>query len=154
MTDTYDSTDETLKHIGKVNDLMCSIAARVMEIAAIHDASKLRSPEKEAYDEFTPKLSSVPYGSDEYKAYLKEMGVALQHHYQENRHHPEHFENGIMDMTLLDLIEMLCDWKAATERVKDGSLKKSLDYNRTRFQMDNSIYWILKNTAKYFGWIE
>ena len=45
---------------------------------------------------------------------------AIDHHYANNRHHPEHWPNGINDMTLMDLIEMLADWKAATARNKNG----------------------------------
>jgi hypothetical protein len=37
------------------------------------------------------------------------MAPALKHHYENNRHHPEHFKNNIDDMNLIDLIEMLCD---------------------------------------------
>jgi len=78
--------------------------------ARSHDASKLEAPEKEMYDEFTPRLRALTYGSDEYKECLKEMGAALKHHYENNSHHPEHFPDGINDMSLLDLIEMLADW--------------------------------------------
>ena len=70
------------------------------------------------------------YESDEYKQVLKEIEEAVQHHYQVNRHHPEHFENGINGMNLIDLIEMVCDWVAASQRVKDGDVYKSLDINR------------------------
>ena len=44
------------------------------------------------------------------------MGPALQHHYEDNCHHPEHYRNGIHDMNMVDLIEMLCDWRAAIKR--------------------------------------
>lgn len=33
----------------------------------------------------------------------------LDHHYQNNDHHPEHFELGINGMNLLQLLEMLAD---------------------------------------------
>jgi len=46
------------------------------------------------------------------------MKPAIEHHYKNNRHHPEHFNNGIDEMNLVDLIELLCDWKAASERNK------------------------------------
>lgn len=148
----YDSLEDTEKHIQMVQLFLRRIRVEIDRISRKHDASKLLSPEKELYDEYTPKLSAVAYGSDEYKQYLKEMGGALQHHYQNNRHHPEHFENGISDMTLIDVIEMLADWKAATLRVKDGDLNKSLEYNRERFHIDNQLYWILLNTIEKFGW--
>ena len=59
------------------------------------DNSKLESPEKELFDEYTPKLKDCTYGSDEYKEFLKGLKVALDHHYANNSHHPEHYENGV-----------------------------------------------------------
>ena len=60
---------------------------------------------------YGPKLSKVEYGSEQHKEYLKEMKKGLVHHYEINSHHPEHYKNGIEDMTLFDIIEMLMDWK-------------------------------------------
>jgi hypothetical protein len=57
-------------------------------------------------------------------------------------------------MSLLDILEMLCDWKAATERMKDGGdLKSSIVINRERFGMDELLTCILMNTAKEMGWL-
>ena len=148
----YDSTEDTEKHIETVQLYLRRVRVEIDRVSKRHDASKLKPPEKELYDEYTPKLSSVVYGSDEYKQYLAEMGEVLQHHYKVNRHHPEHFENGINVMTLVDLVEMLCDWKAATLRMKDGDFQKSLEYNKARFQIGDQLLQILKNTAEYFGW--
>jgi hypothetical protein len=114
----------------------------------------LESPEKELFDKYTPLLKETTYGSDEYKKHLKEMGKALEHHYENNRHHPEHFELGISGMTLVDLVEMLCDWKAASERHGDGNFLKSLELNRDRFDISNQLYFILFNTAREFGWVD
>jgi hypothetical protein len=38
----------------------------------------------------------------------------------------EYFKNGLKGMTLVDLIEMLCDWKAASLRNKGGDIRKIL----------------------------
>ena len=59
--------------------------------AELHDQSKLESPEVEAFTEYTPKLKDCTYGSDEYKGYLEAIKPALDHHYANNRHHPEHW---------------------------------------------------------------
>lgn len=82
------------------------------------------------------------------------MGVGLKHHYAANRHHPEHFPDGVNDMTLVDVLEMLADWKAATERHADGNLRQSLDIQRNRFQLSDQLVAILRNTADHFGWLE
>ena len=115
-----------------------------------HDKSKLESPEVELFTKYTPKLSTTTYGSDLYNKYLGELRPALEHHYATYRHLPEHFEHGINDMNLLDLVEMFCDWKAATLRQKDGNILKSISINAERFGIDEQLTQILMNTAKTF----
>ncbi|MFW6242670.1 MAG: DUF5662 family protein [bacterium] len=148
----YDSTQDTLKHIETINILLEKIIVELNNRCINHDKSKLQSPEKEAFDIYTPKLKDVTYGSDKYKQYLAELDIALKHHYSHNRHHPEHFENGINGMTLIDIIEMLADWKAATLRHNDGSIIKSLEINKKRFNLSDDLYIIMLNTVKYLEW--
>ena len=95
-------------------------------------------------------LADTPYNSEEYKAHLAALKPALDHHYANSRHHPEHFANGINDMNLIDIVEMLCDWKASSERQKDGNLLKSIEQNANRFNYDNQLKQIFINTAKLF----
>lgn len=91
-------------------------------------------------------------GSEEYKEYLKELKVALDHHYQNNSHHPEHYENGVNGFDLFDLIEMFFDWKAAGERHADGNIYKSIEINKDRFKLSEQTVDIFINTAKRLGW--
>jgi hypothetical protein len=149
----YDSRIDTSRHIERVAGYLKDVIGDLGYRAAIHDSSKLESPEREMFDIFTPRLRQLPYDSPEYKECLVEMGTALQHHYNHNSHHPEHFSNGINGMSLLDIIEMLCDWKAAGERVKDGSITNSIHANRERFGIDAQLYNILLNTAIEMGWV-
>lgn len=53
---------------------------------------------------------------------------------------------------LLDLVEMLCDWKAATERHADGDIMKSLEINEGRFHISPQVMSILRNTVNRLGW--
>ena len=117
-----------------------------------HDESKLEEPEKSMFDKYTPMIRGCVYGSEEYKKHLEAMGPALKHHYEVNRHHPEHFKNGVSGMTLVDLVEMLSDWKAAVMRNENGSMEASLKINRERFGMSDQLYEILVNTAKEMKW--
>jgi hypothetical protein len=119
--------------------------------AESHDQTKLQSPEVEIFEEYTPKLRGCTYGSDEYKGYMKEMDVAIKHHNAMNTHHPEHFKGGINDMSLLDLLEMLCDWKAATLRHNDGDILKSIEINQKRFGYSDELKQIFKNTISEIG---
>lgn len=148
MDDTYDSTADTLAHIGQVRTFIGRVVSRLNHRSEVHDASKLTSPEKEVFDRMTTKLASSTYGSDEYRSYLAEMKPALDHHYAANRHHPEHFGAiGIRGMTLLDVVEMLCDWKAATLRHNDGDIIKSIKINQRRFGYSDELMQILLNTV-------
>ena len=152
----YNSEAETRKHIGNVTTYLSIVIRKLLDRANNHDNSKLREPEKSVFDEYAPKLRDVTYGSDKYKEYLKEMQVALKHHYKENKHHPEHyldgtgigFTSGLHDMSLIDIIEMLCDWKAATLRHKDGDIKKSIEQNQERFGYSDELKNIFLNTLE------
>ena len=148
----YDSKPDTQKHILRVRKLLRICQNELKLRARLHDESKLQSPEKELFDEFTPKLAGCTYGSDEYKEYLKGLKVALDHHYAKNSHHPEHYENGVNGFDLFDLIEMFMDWKAATERHNDGDIRKSIEINKNRFNLSEQVCDIFRNTADRLGW--
>lgn len=152
-TPPYDSAGDTLKHALRVGELMGQPITELVERSVQHDHSKTEDPEKETFDRVTPQLKTLTYGSDEYKAALADMGPALAHHYSANRHHPEHFTDGVTGMTLVDLVEMLADWKAATERHADGDLAKSLEIQRERFGISDQLLRILANTAAFYGWL-
>ena len=198
-SEKYDSTQDTKMHIETIRGFLGEVQENVSARMLIHDGSKLEEPEKSMYDEFTPKLKDSTYGSDEYKSFLANMGTALQHHYQVNSHHPEHYKmfqcpvcetvfrenespvssvlvgeiricqkcsptgalimecalepaSGIYGMSLLDLIEMLADWKAATARHADGDILKSIEINKKRFEIPDQLVGIFLNTLRELNW--
>ena len=153
MTTPYDSHEDTTKHIERVRELVELCRENLNCRKSIHDLSKLHAPEKPIFDEMTPKLKDSTYGSEEYKSFLAKMKPALDHHYANNPHHPEHYANGIDGMSLLDLLEMLCDWKAAGERHANGSMGRSLEVNRDRFKIGPQLQSVLENTARELGWL-
>lgn len=53
----------------------------------------------------------------------------------------------INGMTLVDLVEMFCDWKASSLRHNDGNIRKSIEINSARFRMTPQMVQILENTA-------
>lgn len=150
----YDSRPDTREHIETVRSLIRAVIGELRNRAERHDASKLEEPELSVFNEYTPKLKDSTYGSDEYKSFLVGMGEGLRHHYAANDHHPEHFENGIADMDLVQVTEMLCDWKAATTRHADGDLRRSIRQNAERFGYGPEIERLLLNTALAHGWCE
>ena len=64
-----------------------------------------------------------------------------------NRHHPEHWKQGVKDMTLMELLEMLADWIAASKRNPNGDILASIDKNQERFGYSDELKVILKQTA-------
>jgi hypothetical protein len=148
----YDSKKDTQEHIENVRKLLYKVVSELCVRYTHHDDSKLEEPEISMYDKFTPKLRTMTYGSDEYKECLKQMGPALKHHYENNSHHPEHYPNGVNGMSLLDLIEMLADWKAAGMRHADGNMQQSLEVNKQRFGMSDQLAEIFQNTVKELDW--
>lgn len=138
---------DTFRHIERVRNLLSVCVVDLLHRAEKHDQTKLESPEVEAFTEYTPKLANSTYGSEEYKGFLAAIKPALDHHYAHNSHHPEHYKNGVNDMNLLDIVEMLCDWKAASERHNDGNIRRSIEINANRFGLSPQLVKILENTA-------
>lgn len=140
---------DTQEHKGRVQTLLLAFSVRLIERSRKHDDSKLEEPELSLFAEWGPKLKELKYGSKEYGDALRQMGKALQHHYEHNSHHPEHHKNGINGMDLFDLVEMVCDWKAASMRMNSGDFLTSLDHNVGRFDIDPQLADIIANTAVF-----
>ncbi len=152
MDKVYVSGADTLQHIGHVRKYLKQVNDNLTDRGLKHDRSKLINPEKELFDIWTPKLKDMEYNSPEYKASLASLKPALDNHYANNSHHPEYHENGINGMDLLDIVEMLADWKASTLRTKNGNLRKSIEMNAERFGYGEQLKTILINTMERLGW--
>lgn len=137
---------KTMRHIETVRNYLTAVARHFTERGQNHDQSKLMSPEAEIFEVYTSKLRNCTYASDEYKQNMKEMRVAIDHHNSHNRHHPEHWNQGIKGMNLFDLIEMLVDWKSAGMRHADGDIRKSIEINKERFGFSDEIAQLLNIT--------
>lgn len=154
MRAEYDSRIETWVHIAQVGRFLHRCVVDLLRRARDHDQSKLLSPEVEVFDTFTPRLAGITYGSDEYKECLNQMRPAIEHNQKHNRHHPEFHEQGIRGMNLIDLVEMLCDWKAATLRHADGDIRKSIEINQQRFGYSDELRQIFLNTLQLIDAVE
>lgn len=118
--ETTEAYKQILDHKKEVSNILLKWSDELKKRAEIHDNSKLEEPEFSTFFEYTPKLKETEFNSPEYKDCLKKMNTALEHHYRNNRHHPEYFDllNGkelddirknddIHSMPLLDLLKML-----------------------------------------------
>lgn len=147
-----DSRPETYKHIIRVIELLQVMAGEILTRGPLHDKSKTEDPEKAIFDEYTPRLKGSTYGTEEYRGFLQGMSKGLEHHYANNPHHPEYHCRGINGMSLIDIVEMICDWKAATERHDDGDIMRSIGINAQRFSLSPQLVDILVNTVVSMGW--
>jgi hypothetical protein len=100
----------------------------LLERRVNHEASKLEPPEKAAFD------LAVTYGSEEYMNSFAGLNTALDRHYANDSHHPQHYPNGISGMLLFDLVGFL-------------------EIGRARFALSGQPLEILTNTAKGLGWM-
>jgi hypothetical protein len=117
-----------LERIMKTRKLILKVARDLMERAIYHDESSLSEEENEK------------------KVGLIEM---YQHHWHCNRHHPEHYSDGVSAMTLVDVIEMLCDWVIEGHEKTNGLVcyneldKRMHEYGINR---DGILYSLIENT--------
>lgn len=143
-----DSRPDTYAHILVVQHYLRVVVEDLLDRMERHDLSKLESPEIEAYDVMVPRLRDAPYDSEQYRATLREMKPAVQHHYDRNPHHPEGHADGILGMSLVDLIEMLADWQAAARRQAEPvGLAQSINHNQQRFGYSDDVKRLLLNTV-------
>ena len=123
-------------------------ASRLIWRALVHDLSKLKADERRDFIELASidHAKNVVYGSDEYKAILEKHRGAIDIHYSRNSHHDKFHKDGVHDMSLYDLIEMVCDWRAAGVRNKGGSLAQSFEVNKHRYSIPSDLYKALERT--------
>lgn len=144
---------KTEEHVRRVRVNMNVLRLNLLERAIDHDKSKFIEPEFSGYAALEADLSTITYGTLEYREALQEAHHVIGHHYAGNDHHPEHFDGGMEDMNLLQLMEMLADWKAASERSRDGDLSKSFAVHRER-NGDSLVLRMLERTAQEVGWLD
>jgi hypothetical protein len=141
---------ETYKHVKKVQKNLNLFIIDLIHRGENHDTTKFEEPELSIFAENTHKLAQIEYGGEEYKRNQETVRPAIEHHYSKNRHHPEHWPQGINDMTLVDLCELLADWKAGTERNKDGNIRKSIEINAAKYKMSPQLKQIFENTVREY----
>lgn len=148
------------EHIRKVNTNLIHVAQQLLERAENHDADKLEINNLIKWREYIPELEDAEkqygYASPEYKRVLEHMKPLIEKHCQSNDHHPEFFEKGInaetedkgiIGMSLMQLIEMFCDWKAASERYPNGNLERSIRINAAKYNLSYDLTQVLLNTV-------
>ena len=145
-------TEEYIKgHISRVRKHMNTFVQLLLKRAINHDKSKLEEPELSWWKEMD-KEPRYPYGSEEYKQKIKRWDKVFKHHYKYNRHHPEHYEYGISEMTLVDIVEMMCDWLGYKDTIAISEALKVCDEQMKRYDIPDGIRQIIFNTLlRYYS---
>jgi hypothetical protein len=146
--------NKIISHKLSVNVGMQRIADILRLRGEIHDNDKLEVRSFDAFYTIVKDFDFCKFGSEDYFKTLKKIEPALNEHYRKSLHHPEHNENGINGMTLIDLMEMLVDWKSASSAYNGGKFEESLEIERKRFLISDQLFEILENTAIQLGYME
>lgn len=144
-------TLDTINHVKAVQYFMEQVVVELVKRARVHDGSKLNPPEWDGYAQMIAELKGLEYNSPAYRVVLQGHSDVVRHHYQANDHHPEHFAEGIAEMNLIQIVEMFCDWKAASMR-NSGTLVDSLESSCNRFGIDGLLGKIFVNTVRDLQW--
>ena len=92
------------------------------------------------------------YGTKEYYDKMNRWKKFFIHHYAQNRHHPDHYSNGIDDMNLIDVAEFLADIVSYYEVLQAHDGEKVLNDQEKRFQINGQLRNVLSNTLnEYFS---
>jgi hypothetical protein len=151
--DTMKAELITRKHMQRVSELLGDAAIELIKRGRAHDLSKLEPVELEPLQRMQDLIDAegqAPYGSDEYRRRTALLGPMIEHHYANNSHHPEHYADGIAGMDLIDVLEMVLDWKAASERGEESQINISASVER--FGISEQLAQIIRNTADRAGW--
>ena len=145
-------TEEYIKgHISRVRRHINTFIQLLIRRAENHDKSKLEEPELSWWKEMD-KEPRYPYGSEEYKQKIKRWNKVFKHHYQYNRHHPEHYEYGVSEMTLIDIVEMMCDWLGYKDTTTVTEALKVCDEQMARYDISEELRQIILNTLlRYYS---
>lgn len=143
-----------VKHKKSVKEKLDFLTEELKQRAEHHDDSKLEPPEIDWLIEMD-KEPRYPYGSPEYFDKMQRWKKFFDHHYANNRHHPDHFKDlGIVEFNLADLCEYLMDICSYFDEMHVSDAIKVVEQQQERFHLDDQLTQILKNTLiEYYSWI-
>ena len=152
MDTNFEVLTDTIMHISEVQENIEDIIHDLKKRGVAHDRSKLTAIEFDTFVKTRPEFKKVNYGTAEYQAVAEKAKVAVENHYSSNRHHTAYHKNGINDMNLLDILEMLADWKAASRRSPDLTFLGSLPRAFQKYSIPKNMQRHIMLTLEYLGW--
>lgn len=114
----------------------CDIGLELIKRAIVHDNSKLDE------DEFIRLVmilnSDECFKNADYELSDVEIS-AIKHHWEHNSHHPE-YHKSYLDMTELDIMEMVCDWFARSLQYGTNFLLFVTERQKDRFKFPEDMF--------------
>ena len=142
-----------IAHRAQVRLNLHALMQEIERRALGHDLSKLSTKELNGFIRINRTAREHPYGSEEYRASMdaeKGEGGCITLHFSKNSHHPEFHESNA-SMGFLDIIEMVMDWKAASDTYGNMTLRGSLPHHRERFNFSDEQWWLIGSVV---DWID
>ena len=148
----FEVLNDIIAHISEVAENLSQMVGDLEQRAKAHDRSKFEPLEFDAFVQTRPKFRVANYGTPEYQECVDAIKPAIDHHYQVNCHHTGFYSGGFADMNLLDIIEMLADWRAASRRSPDLTFKDSLPRAYKKYGIPDNMQRHIEQTLDYLGW--
>lgn len=123
-----------LKHKSYVMFFLFKIMWALFKRGLKHDLSKFSREEFEYVYILSTKGVGVKFGSKEYYDLVDCVLPAKEAHARRNQHHAEYYGNCIDKMSVLDKIEMMADWLAASRR-SGSKIMNSLEINTAKYKI-------------------
>lgn len=136
-------------HCRYVREAIGMIAHRLIERATAHDTSKLMPDEFGGFCRINKAAREHPYLSDEYRSGMRKEQDTINLHYSRNSHHPEHTTPD--KMSWIDLVEMVCDWRAAyLSYGSQGTWRENIERQKKRYNtaFPDGAWWLIDRVAR------
>ena len=153
MNNAEDFLCDTILHITEVQENLEIISSQLRQRGFAHDRTKFQELEFDAFVSTRTKFKKANYGTPEYQECVDAVKPAVGHHYENNRHHTGYWPSGIKDMSLIDILEMLADWKAANRRSPDLDFTESIKRCVKKYEISEELEKIIRTTLKELQWL-
>lgn len=134
----------------------CAYLRRALQIirhdiearSELHDLSKLGPEELPGFIRLSAAAREHAYATPGYMAAIKAEKPAVDHHQATNGHHPEAHAD-LASMPWLDIVEMVCDWWAAsrTYSAEPAPWADVLAIQRERWPWTPEQWWLIEQVA-------
>lgn len=111
-------------------------AIEIIERGWLHDNSKFSEEELESLSKINDHHASMRHAGQQLPVEMQEY---LKLHYENNTHHPEHWEDVSM-MPEMDVVEMCCDWAARSQQFGTDLLEFAKTRQENRFHFPDEMF--------------